>query len=215
MRNRRGARLPAVQRWRDEPFGFPTTRHAGLCCDTGQFVMHGPAHEGRPLRHAYSRAGADWEEQPGFFRIKVANDSLVSRLHYPRPGDDAPLPREPTGTLRLASLEPGRRLLLLATGTGLAPLLSVVKDPETYDCFERMILANGTGRIAELAYDDCTSRPTRRTTGTGAAGSGGSCAASRRSRADPPATGPPHGLRPLGPARAPRTSHCSAATPIA
>ncbi len=108
--------------------------------------------EGRPLLRAYSMASANYEDELEFFSIKVADGPLTSRLQHLAPGDPVLVGRKPTGTLIQDNLTPGRVLYLLATGTGLAPFLSIVKDPETYERFERVVLVHGCRWVRELAY---------------------------------------------------------------
>lgn len=143
-----------VRHWTDEYFSFTTSRDDGFRFENGQFVMIGLPVEGRPLMRAYSIASANWEEQLEFFSIKVPNGPLTSRLKDIRPGDTVLISRKPTGTLLIGDLLPGRTLYLLATGTGLAPFLSIVKDPETYERFERVVLTHGVRTAKDLAYAD-------------------------------------------------------------
>jgi ferredoxin--NADP+ reductase len=143
-----------VQHWNDTLFSFRTTRDAGFRFDSGQFVMMGLEVDGRPLMRAYSIASANWEEHLEFFSIKVANGPLTSRLQHLQPGDPVIVTRKPTGTLVLNDLKPGRHLYLLGTGTGLAPFLSIVRDPETYERFDRIVLAHGVRNVSDLAYFD-------------------------------------------------------------
>ncbi|TBR09442.1 MAG: ferredoxin--NADP reductase, partial [Lysobacter sp.] len=143
-----------VRHWTDAYFSFTTTRDDGFRFDNGQFVMIGLEVDGRPLMRAYSIASANWEEQLEFFSIKVANGPLTSRLQHIQPGDRVLIGRKPTGTLLIHDLHPGRNLYLLGTGTGFAPWLSIIKDPETYERFERVILCHGVRSAADLAYRD-------------------------------------------------------------
>jgi ferredoxin--NADP+ reductase len=147
-----------VRHWTPDYFSFTTTRDDGFRFENGQFVMIGLEVEQdgrrRPLLRAYSIASANWEEQLEFFSIKVADGPLTSRLQHIRPGDPLLISRKPTGTLLLSDLRPGRVLYLLATGTGLAPFLALVKDPETYARFERVVLTHGVRGVADLAYAD-------------------------------------------------------------
>ena len=148
-----------VRHWTDDYFSFTTTRDDGFRFENGQFVMIGlqvPQPDGtqRPLMRAYSIASANWEEQLEFFSIKVADGPLTSRLRHVQPGDTVLISRKPTGTLLLADLLPGRNLYLLATGTGLAPFLALVKDPETYERFDKVVLTHGVRNVADLAYAD-------------------------------------------------------------
>jgi ferredoxin--NADP+ reductase len=148
-----------VRHWTDDYFSFTTTRDDGFRFENGQFVMIGlqlpqPDGSSRPLMRAYSIASANWEEQLEFFSIKVPNGPLTSRLRDIRPGDSILIGRKPTGTLLIHDLHPGRNLYLLGTGTGLAPWLAVIKDPETYERFERVIVCHGVRRARDLAYRD-------------------------------------------------------------
>ncbi|NZA27341.1 ferredoxin--NADP reductase [Luteimonas sp. SJ-92] len=143
-----------VRHWTDDYFSFTTTRDDGFRFDNGQFVMIGLEIDGRPLMRAYSIASANWEEQLEFFSIKVADGPLTSRLQHIRPGERILIGRKPTGTLLIHDLHPGRNLYLLGTGTGLAPFLAVIRDPATYERFERVILCHGVRRAADLAYRD-------------------------------------------------------------
>ncbi|WP_407351764.1 ferredoxin--NADP reductase [Luteimonas sp. R10] len=143
-----------VRHWTDDYFSFTTTRDDGFRFDNGQFVMIGLEVDDRPLLRAYSIASANWEEQLEFLSIKVPDGALTSRLRAVRPGDRVLVGRKPTGTLLIHDLHPGRNLYLLGTGTGLAPFLAVLKDPETYERFERVILCHGVRRPGDLAYRD-------------------------------------------------------------
>ena len=148
-----------VRHWTDDYFSFTTTRDSGFRFDNGQFVMIGlpveqPDGSSKPLLRAYSIASANWEEQLEFFSIKVADGPLTSRLQHVKPGDTILLGRKPTGTLLIHDLHPGRNLYLLGTGTGFAPWLSIIKDPETYERFERVILCQGVRHARDLAYRD-------------------------------------------------------------
>ena len=148
-----------VRHWTDAYFSFTTSRDDGFRFDNGQFVMIGLEVEQadasrKPLMRAYSIASANWEEQLEFFSIKVQDGPLTSRLQHIRPGDTILIGRKPTGTLLISDLHPGRNLYLLGTGTGLAPWLSVVKDPETYERFERVVLCHGVRSAGDLAYRD-------------------------------------------------------------
>lgn len=147
-----------VRHWNDTLFSFRTTRDPGLRFANGQFVMIGLPAEGRPLLRAYSIASANHEEELEFFSIKVPDGPLTSRLQHLRPGDEVLVSRKPTGTLIIDDLNPGRNLFLLGTGTGLAPFLSIIKDPETYERFERVIVAHGVRTVSELAYADLIER---------------------------------------------------------
>jgi ferredoxin--NADP+ reductase len=154
MAEMRRERVLSVHHWNDSLFSFSTTRDRGLRFENGQFIMVGLPEEKKPLMRAYSFASANWEESLEFFSIKVPDGPLTSRLQHLAPGDEILLSRKPTGSLLIHDLHPGRRLYLLGTGTGLAPYLSIIKDPETYERFDQIILAHGVRYQADLAYHD-------------------------------------------------------------
>ena len=154
MSNLNVERVLSVHHWNDTLFSFKTTRNAGLRFENGQFVMIGLEVDGRPLMRAYSIASPNYEEYLEFFSIKVQNGPLTSRLQHLKVGDDLLVSRKPTGTLVLHDLKPGKHLYMLSTGTGLAPFLSLVKDPETYERFEKIVLIHGVRYVNELAYAD-------------------------------------------------------------
>jgi ferredoxin/flavodoxin---NADP+ reductase len=143
-----------VRHWTDTLFSFKTTREASFRYQSGQFVMIGLEVNGRPLLRAYSLASAHYEEELEFFSIKVPDGPLTSRLQHIAPGDRILVGRKATGTLLLDNLLPGRNLYLIGTGTGLAPFLSLIKDPDTYERFENVVLVHGVRHVAELAYGE-------------------------------------------------------------
>lgn len=147
-----------VHHWNDTLFSFKTTRDQSLRFRNGHFVMIGLEVEGKPLLRAYSIASANHEEHLEFFSIKVANGPLTSRLQHLQPGDPLLVSRKPTGTLVLDDLLPGKHLYLLGTGTGLAPFMSIIKDPEAYERFEKIVLVHGVRYTSELAYSDYINR---------------------------------------------------------
>lgn len=144
----------AVRHWTDRLFSFTTTRDAGFRFNNGQFAMLGLLVDGRPLLRAYSIASANHADCLEFLSIKVEGGPLTSRLKNIKPGDQIVLGRKTTGTLVLDHLLPGKRLYLLATGTGLAPFLSIIRDPFTYEQYEKVVLVHGVRHAAELAYRD-------------------------------------------------------------
>jgi len=151
-------RVLSVHHWTETLFSFTTTRDPGFRFENGQFTMIGLPVEGRPLLRAYSLVSANHEDTLEFFSIKVPDGPLTSQLQHLKEGDPIIVGRKATGTLLLDNLLPGRNLYLLGTGTGLAPFLSLVKDPEVYDRFERVILIHGVRQIAELAYGERITR---------------------------------------------------------
>jgi ferredoxin--NADP+ reductase len=147
-----------VHHWTDQYFTIRCTRDEGLRFENGQFVMLGLMVEGKPLLRAYSICSPNWEEQLEFLSIKVADGALTSRLQHIQPGDELLISKKPTGTLLISDVKPGRNLYLLATGTGLAPFLAIIRDPETYERYERVIVAHGVRHECDLAYRDFLSR---------------------------------------------------------
>jgi ferredoxin--NADP+ reductase len=144
----------SVRHWTDTLFSFTATRNSGFRFQNGQFAMIGLEVDGRPLLRAYSMASANHEESLEFFSIKVADGPLTSRLQQIREGDTILVGRKATGTLISDNLIPGKRLLLLSTGTGLAPFASLIKDPDVYERFETIVLVHGCRQVSELAYGE-------------------------------------------------------------
>jgi ferredoxin--NADP+ reductase len=147
-------RVLSVKHWTDTLFSFTATRAPSFRFVNGQFTMVGIEVEGRPLLRAYSLASANYEDELEFFSIKVPDGPLTSRLQRIKEGDTIYVGRKATGTLIVDNLLPGETLYLLSTGTGLAPFVSIIKDPDTYDRFERVVLVHGCRQVAELAYGE-------------------------------------------------------------
>jgi ferredoxin--NADP+ reductase len=145
-------RVLSVHHWTETLFSFTCTRDPGFRFKSGQFTMIGLPVDGRPLLRAYSMVSGHWEDTLEFLSIKVQNGPLTSRLQHIQVGDRVLIGRKPVGTLLTESLLPGRNLYMLATGTGLAPFMSLIRDPETYEPFERVVLVHGCRTTAELAY---------------------------------------------------------------
>ncbi|MDE1567160.1 ferredoxin--NADP reductase [Aquabacter sediminis] len=154
MSNLNEETVKSVHHWTDRLFSFTTSRDPGFRFLNGQFVMIGLMVDNKPLLRAYSMASANYEEDLQFFSIKVQNGPLTSRLQHLKVGDKILVGRKATGTLIQDNLLPGKRLYLLSTGTGLAPFLSVIKDPDAYERYEKVILVHGTRTVGELAYDE-------------------------------------------------------------
>ena len=144
----------SVKHWTDSLFSFTATRDPGFRFQNGQFAMIGLEVEGRPLVRAYSMASANHEDALEFFSIKVSDGPLTSRLQKIKEGDIILVGRKATGTLITGNLIPGKRLLLLSTGTGIAPFASLIKDPDVYESYETIILAHGCRQVSELAYGE-------------------------------------------------------------
>jgi ferredoxin--NADP+ reductase len=154
MSNLSVEKVISVHHWNDTLFSFRATRAQSLRFTSGQFVMVGLEVDGKPLTRAYSIASANHQEHLEFVSIKVADGPLTSRLQHLKAGDPIYVSRKATGTLVLRDLLPGKRLFLFATGTGLAPFMSLIHDLETYERFEQVILIHGVRRTNELAYHD-------------------------------------------------------------
>ncbi|WP_369819801.1 ferredoxin--NADP reductase [Oleiphilus sp. HI0066] len=147
-------KVTSVKHWNDTLFSFKTSRDPSFRFKNGHFIMIGLPHEGKPLMRAYSIASANYEEELEFFSIKVPDGPLTSKLQKIKEGDEILLSRKPTGTLILDNLLPGKNLYLISTGTGLAPFMSIIRDPETYAAYDNVILTHGTRFVSELAYQD-------------------------------------------------------------
>ena len=147
-------RITHVHHWNDSLFSFRTTRDPGYRFKNGHFTMIGLASEERPVMRAYSFASANYEHELEFFSIKVPDGALTSKLQNLAIGDEILVGKRPTGTLVTDNMISGRYLYLLGTGTGIAPFMSIIKDPEIYDQFDRVILTHGVRYISELAYAD-------------------------------------------------------------
>lgn len=158
-RRKAAAALPTEQvlevtHFTDKLFSFKATRRPGYRFEAGQFTMIGVMAEGRPLLRAYSIASAVYDDWLEFFSIIVPGGPLTSRLKLIQPGDEILVGSKPTGTLLNGNLRPGKRLVLLATGTGFAPFASLLRDPETYERYDSVIAVEGCREVAELAFAD-------------------------------------------------------------
>lgn len=144
----------SVHHWNDTLFSFTTTRDMALRFTNGHFVMIGLEVDGKPLMRAYSVVSPNYAEHLEFLSIKVEDGPLTSRLQHIKVGDEILMSRKPVGTLVVDDLRAGRNLYLFGTGTGLAPFMSIIQDPETYERFEKVVLIHGVRYVSELAYAD-------------------------------------------------------------
>ncbi|WP_419825977.1 ferredoxin--NADP reductase [Sphingomonas sp.] len=147
-------KVASVHHWNEHLFSFTITRPASFRFRSGEFVMIGLPDGKRPLLRAYSIASPAYAEELEFLSIKVPDGPLTSRLQKIEPGDGVFLGRKPTGTLVADALLPGKRLLLLSTGTGLAPFMSVIRDPDSYERFDEIVLVHSVRRVSDLSYRD-------------------------------------------------------------
>lgn len=147
-------RVLSVHHWTESLFSFKTTRDPSFRFRSGEFTMIGIPVDGKPLMRAYSVASAHYADELEFFSIKVQNGPLTSRLQHLKEGDAVMVSTKPTGTLVIDNLAPGKNLYLLGTGTGLAPFLSIIKDPDAYERFEKIIVVHGVRFEKDLAYGD-------------------------------------------------------------
>jgi len=142
-----------VTHWTDRLFSFRVTRPRSLRFRSGEFVMIGLMGDGgKPLLRAYSIASPAWDDELEFYSIKVPDGPLTSRLQHIQPGDQIILRPKPVGTLVHDALLPGKRLWFLATGTGIAPFASLMREPETYEKYDQVIMMHTCREVAELAY---------------------------------------------------------------
>jgi ferredoxin/flavodoxin---NADP+ reductase len=154
MSNLFEAQVLEVRHWTDRLFSFTTTRDPGFRYQSGQFTMIGLHVDDKPLLRAYSMVSPHYEDTLEFLSIKVPDGPLTSRLQNIQPGESILVGRKASGTLLTQNLLPGKRLYLLGTGTGLAPFMSIVQDPEVYEQFEKVVLVHGCRQIDELAYQE-------------------------------------------------------------
>jgi ferredoxin--NADP+ reductase len=148
------AEVTWIHHWNDRLFSFATERDPAFRFENGHFTMVGLAVDDKPVLRAYSIASANYEDRLEFLSIKVPDGALTSRLQHIKVGDEVLLGRKPVGSLVLTDLHPGRCLYLFSTGTGLAPFLSIIRDPEAYARFEKVVLVHGVRRVSDLAYHD-------------------------------------------------------------
>jgi len=151
-------RVTWVHHWTETLFSFRCTRDQHLRFQAGQFVMIGLMVQGKPLLRAYSIVSAHYDDFLEFLSIKVPDGPLTSRLMKLEVGDAVLVGRKATGTLVTDFLLPGKRLWMLGTGTGLAPFMSLVKAPEVYDLYDKVVVTHTVREVAELAYQDYLSR---------------------------------------------------------
>jgi len=145
-------RVLSVHHWNQSLFSFTTTRRPAFRFRNGHFVMLGLEVQGRPLLRAYSVVSANYDEHLEFYSIKIPDGALTSRLQHIKPGDSILMSSKPTGTLLVENLRPGKRLYLLGSGTGLAPFMSIIRDPETYERFDKVVIAHGVRNVSDLGY---------------------------------------------------------------
>jgi ferredoxin--NADP+ reductase len=148
----------SVRHWTDTLFSFTSTRNDSFRFENGQFTMMGLEVDGKPLVRAYSMVSPNYDETLEWFSIKVPDGPLTSRLQHIQEGDRVLVSKKPVGTLIVDNLKPGRTLYLLSTGTGLAPFMSIIRDPATYERFDRLVLVHGCRVVAELAYGELISK---------------------------------------------------------
>lgn len=156
--NLREETVTYVHHWTDTLFTFKTTRDPSFRFINGQFAMIGLFVDNKPLLRAYSMVSSNYEEFLEFLSIKVPDGPLTSRLQHLKVGDRIIVGKKATGTLLQDNLTPGKTLYLLSTGTGLAPFMSVIKDPDAYERFEKIVLVHGVRTVGELAYQDFITR---------------------------------------------------------
>ncbi|GAA2813487.1 ferredoxin--NADP+ reductase [Aminobacter aminovorans] len=152
MSNLTQQQVLSVHHWTDTLFSFTTTRDPAFRFENGQFAMIGLEVDGKPLLRAYSVVSPNYDETLEFLSIKVPNGPLTSRLQHLAVGDSIVVGRKATGTLLVSNVRPGRNLYLFGTGTGLAPFMSLIRDPETFERYERVVLVHGCRQTEELAY---------------------------------------------------------------
>ncbi|MEA1014506.1 ferredoxin--NADP reductase [Sphingosinicella sp. LY1275] len=154
MASVRSEKVLSVEHWSDTLFSFTTTRDPSFRFESGHFVMLGIDLGGKKLMRAYSIASPHYDDKLEFLSIKVPDGALTSKLQLIQPGQEVLVSDKPVGTLVVRDLKPAKNLYLFSTGTGLAPFMSIIQDPETYEKFEKVVLLHGVRTKAELAYRD-------------------------------------------------------------
>lgn len=142
----------SVKHYTDRLFAFRITRPQSLRFRSGEFVMIGLPNAEKPVYRAYSVASPSWDDEVEFFSIKVPDGPLTSELQKIVPGDTVLMRQKSTGTLVLDALTPGKRLFMISTGTGIAPFASLLRDPDTYERYEQVVLTHTCRDVAELTY---------------------------------------------------------------
>lgn len=145
-------RVSNIRHWTDRTFSFNCERPASFRFRSGEFAMIGLVVDGKPLLRAYSIASPSWDDDLEFYSIKVEDGPLTSRLQHIREGDEIVMRPKPVGTLVHDALTPGKRLFFFSTGTGIAPFASLIREPESYDRFDQVILTHTCRQVAELGY---------------------------------------------------------------
>ncbi len=141
-----------IRHWTDRTFSFNCERPQGFRFRSGEFAMIGLLVDGKPLLRAYSIASPSWDDELEFYSIKVDDGPLTSRLQHLKEGDQIVMRPKPVGTLVHDALTPGKRLFFFSTGTGIAPFASLIREPESYERFEQVILTQTCRQVAELDY---------------------------------------------------------------
>jgi ferredoxin--NADP+ reductase len=142
----------SVKHWTDHLFSFRITRPRTFRFRSGEFIMLGMFVNNKPLLRAYSVTSPNWDEELEFLSIKVQGGPLTSKLQHIKPGDKLLLGKKPTGTLTLDAITPAKNLYMISTGTGIAPFVSLIRDPETFEKFQEVVLTHTCRTVAELEY---------------------------------------------------------------
>jgi ferredoxin--NADP+ reductase len=147
-------KVTSIKHWNDKVFSFRTTRSFPNKFNNGEFAMIGMIHENKKILRAYSFASANHEDYLEFISIKIQDGPLTSQLQHIKEGDEILVNSKATGTLVIDYLLPGRNLYLISTGTGLAPFMAIIKDPATYDRFDKVVLTHTVQYENELVHKD-------------------------------------------------------------
>ena len=146
-------KVTQVKHWTENLFSFRITRPKSFKFRSGEFVMIGLLDsDDKPTLRAYSICSPSWSEELEFYSIIVKDGPLTSKLKNIKIGDEIIMMPKSTGTLVLDALKPGKRLFLLSSGTGFAPFAALIREPETYEKFESIIITHTCRMIAELSY---------------------------------------------------------------
>jgi ferredoxin--NADP+ reductase len=142
-----------VHHWSDRTFSFKCTRNTAFRFVAGEFAMIGLMVNDKRVVRAYSVVSPPWAEELEFLSIKIQDGELTSKLQHIEIGSEVVIMPKATGTLVNSALTPGGELWMLATGTGLAPFMSLIRDLETLETWTKIHIVHSVRHSSDLAYN--------------------------------------------------------------